>query len=167
MTSLVTKALPFAMIFASLCSPAWADSAPIPPKGTATIVVYFTGHVLGTHDIGEAAATFMSEASGLTKSVDGSKTFDNTVEHCLIYGEVVTKSIKYTGSCANTDADGDKYFHTFEGGADSGKSMIIGGTGKYKGMTGDITFTTTGGPSLGAGQFSFSAEDKLSWEVKQ
>jgi hypothetical protein len=80
---------------------------------------------------------------------------------------VAAKSIKYIGSYVNTDADGDKYFHTFEGGADSGNSTIIGGTGKYKGMTGDIKYTTTGGPSVGAGQFSFSAEDKINWEVKQ
>ena len=166
MTSLVTKVLPSALIFAALCGPGRADSAPLPPKGAATFVIYFTGHVLGTHDIGEAGSTVVSEASGLAKSIDGPKTFDNMVEHCLIHGETVGKSVKYTGSCLNTDADGDKYFHTFEGGADSGKSVIIGGTGKYKGMTGELTYTTTGGPSPGAGQFSFSAEDKLNWEIK-
>jgi hypothetical protein len=166
MTSLVTRVLPFSMIFASLCGAARADSAPIPPKGAATFALYFTGRVLGTHDIGEAGSTFLSEASGVTKNVDGQKTFDNMVEHCLIHGETVGKMVRYTGSCVDTDADGDKFFHTFEGGLESGKSTIIGGTGKYKGMTGDLTYTTTAGPSAGPGQFSFSAEDKLNWEIK-
>jgi hypothetical protein len=166
MTSLVTRLFPAVILFASLCGAARADSAPLPPKGAATFAIYFTGRVLGTHDIGEAGSTAVSEASGLAKSIDGPKTFDNMVEHCLVHAETVGKSVKFTGSCLNTDADGDKYFHTFEGGPESGKSTIIGGTGKYKGMTGDITYTTVAGPSPGAGQFSFSAEDKLNWEIK-
>jgi len=166
MTSLVTKMLPSAMIFAALCGPARADSTPIPPKGAATFALYFTGRVLATHDIGAAGSTFLTEASGVTKSIDGQKTFDNMVEHCLIHGETVGKIVKYTGSCLDTDADGDKFFHSFAGGEDSGKSAIIGGTGKFKGMTGELTYTTTGAPSAGPGQFSFSAEDKLNWEIK-
>jgi hypothetical protein len=166
MTSLVTKVLPSAMIFASLCGPAWPDSTPIPSKGATTFAIYFTGRVLAAQDIGEAGSTFLTEASGVTKSVDGQKTFDNMVEHCLIQGETVGKIVKYTGSCLDTDADGDKFFHSFEGGEASGKSTIIGGTGKYKGMTGELPYTTTAAPSAGAGQFSFSTEDKLNWEIK-
>jgi hypothetical protein len=166
MTSLVTRLFPAVIIFASLCGAARADSAPLPPKGAATFAIYFTGRVIGAHDIGEVGSTAVSEASGLVKSIDGPKTFDNMVEHCLVHAETVGKSVKFTGSCLNTDVDGDKYFHTFEGGPESGKSTIIGGTGKYKGMTGDITYTTTAGASPGAGQFSFTAEDKLNWEIK-
>lgn len=164
--TLVTRLLPAALIFASLSGAARADSAPLPPKGAATFAIYFTGRVLGAHDFGEAGSTAVSEASGLARSIDGPKTFDNMVEQCLIHAETVGKSVKFTGSCLNTDADGDKYFHTFEGGPDGGKSTIIGGTGKYKGMTGDLTFTTTAGPSPGAGQFSLTAVDKLNWEIK-
>jgi hypothetical protein len=125
--TLVTRLLPAAFIFASLSGAARADSAPLPPKGAATFAIYFTGRVLGAHDIGEAGSTIVSEASGLAKSIDGPKTFDNMVEQCLIHAETVGKSVKFTGSCLNTDADGDKYFHTFEGGPESGKSTIIAG----------------------------------------
>ena len=82
--TLVTRLLPAAIIFASLCGAARADSTPLPPKGAATFAIYFTGRVLGAHDIGEAGSTAVSEASGLAKSIDGPKTFDNMVEQCLI-----------------------------------------------------------------------------------
>jgi len=168
MTSATLKrTLPTAFAVAMISNLALAGGAPIPPSGSSSYVTYFTGHVLDVNTAGENAPTSrFSAATGITKSSDGQKLFDGLVVHCLIHGEAEGKTVKYTGSCLDTDADGDKFLHTFEGGPDSGTTKMISGTGKYSGMSWSATYTTSSFPSAGQGQFSFSAGDKATWEFK-
>jgi hypothetical protein len=166
-TTTVKQTLPTAFALAMISNVALAGGAPIPPSGSSSYATYFTGHVLDINTTGENAPTSsFSEATGITKSSDGQKIFDGLVVHCLIHGEAEGKTVKYTGSCLDTDADGDKFLHTFEGGADSGTTKMISGTGKYAGMHWNATYATSPLPSAGQGQFSFSAEDKATWESK-
>ena len=55
---------------------------------------------------------------------------------CLYHWSVVGEINHVNGSCVHTDKDGDNVFATF----DDKTTILIGGTGKYKGITG--TFPT-------------------------
>jgi hypothetical protein len=81
---------------------------------------------------------------------------DGTTERCLAYGRYSEGGAAMEiGRCTSIDAEGDKVFEEYEveqtGPNDKtpGKAKILGGTGKYKGIRGAITFTPEAWPQLG------------------
>jgi hypothetical protein len=172
MTPLLTRMLPAAMLCMSLSAAALADSAPIPQKGATTYLTYDILHVLSINDMSDSGSSDVAEIEGITKNTDGQKVFDNMTEHCLWHRDTVGSkepfvgTFKVAGSCTSTDGDGDKVFHTFEEGAKEGTTTTLGGTGKYKGISGGATVTSINVPQLGPGHFAFVAEHKITWEIK-
>ena len=63
------------------------------------------------------------------------------VVHCLVTIRVVRGDQNLYGACKETDKDGDYTSTTF----DSKAHYFIGGTGKYKGITGEAPFTVETG----------------------
>ena len=56
---------------------------------------------------------------------------------CLGHYTSVGETFHFKGSCVETDKDGDNVFTTF----DDKNHYMIGGTGKYKGITGTVPYT--------------------------
>ena len=59
---------------------------------------------------------------------------------CLYHWSVVGETNHVNGSCVETDKDGDNVFTTF----DDKNHYLMGGTGKYKGITGTVPYTDGG-----------------------
>ena len=139
-----------------------ADKVQIPQQGTATYVTYYTSRSLASLDMGQLGAEAMMEMVGITRNTGGQKLFDNMSVRCLYYQETVGGKLKGGGACTETDSDGDKVFSTF----DTGAHTLIGGTGKYQGISGTSPFTVSPLPSPGQGLGAIAVEHKVTWQLK-
>jgi len=89
-------------------------------------------------------------ANTITKSSgDPFVVGESAVIVCVVYGKKSDAGMDLEAPCTSTDASGDKWFSlskrnvgdTDSGGGGDGRSQILGGTGKYAGITGSCTYT--------------------------
>lgn len=153
-----------AVILVSLNQVASAQKLQMPQQGTATYVTYYTSRSLASLDMGEVGSEALLELVGVTRNTDGQKFFDNMTVRCILYHEAVGGGVKGNGACIETDSDGDKVFTTFDVGALV--HTLIGGTGKYKGISGTAPYTTKRLPAPGEGLGAFIVEHKATWQFK-
>lgn len=83
------------------------------------------------------------EFAGVARATDGQPWFDRMSERCTgSYYKIRGESVGSNGSCLYTDAAGDKLMITWKDTSkDGGTKEIIGGTGKFAGITGTGTYT--------------------------
>ncbi len=72
----------------------------------------------------------------------------------------------FTGTCIQTDADGDKLFMTYEG-PESGRVEWIGGTGKYSDIAGSGTWSVADAPGNTSSLFTFTLSYDVNWTQKE
>jgi hypothetical protein len=133
----------------------------LPPQGIASYVSYYTARPLSVVDMGELGSQAVSELVGLTRNTGGvAKAFDNMSARCISHRETLGGRTRIAGSCIETDNDGDKVFTTFEGTSHT----IVGGTGKYKGLTGVASYTVVPAPPAAPGVNVFAADHKVTWK---
>ncbi len=162
MNKLITAGLGTATLL-SIMQVAWPDDKPqIAQQGTATYVTYYTSRPLANLDMGESGSHTMGELVGATRNTGGSKAFDNMGVRCLFYSMTVGGKPKASGACTETDSEGDKVFTTFE----AGIHTLIGGTGKYKGISGTAPYTISPLPAPGQGLGASAVEHKVTWQFK-
>ena len=141
-------------------------SEALPETGQAKLAAYQVCHPLAGIDMGAAGSESATECNGIVRSLDGQKTPDNLAIHCLEDASARPEAYRYSGACVQTDSDGDKLFMTYEG-SKSGQMKWIGGTGKYKGVTGSgsvgVVVAPSGAPNLFAYTFSYD----VSWTSKK
>ena len=86
----------------------------------------------------------------ITKSSGGPFVVgESSVMLCAVYGKKSDAGMDLEAPCATTDASGDVSFtlskrsagDTETGGGGDGRQEIVGGTGKYAGITGSCTYT--------------------------
>jgi hypothetical protein len=65
------------------------------------------------------------------------------------------------GACSETDSDGDVIFSSFDGDA----RKLIGGTGKYKGISGSARNVPTPQPSTKPGTIAYSVRQEVAWTI--
>jgi hypothetical protein len=75
---------------------------------------------------------------------------------------VVGETNHFNGSCVETDKDGDNVFTTF----DDKNHYVMGGTGKYKGITGTAAYTIVLLHDAAGGRPALIANHKAKWEIK-
>jgi hypothetical protein len=76
------------------------------------------------------------------------KEGESSAFECVVLAKKTPAGMDLEAPCASTDASGDKVFSiarrregdVTEGGGGAGTSQIVGGTGRYAGMTGNCTF---------------------------
>lgn len=163
MKKLATVALA-GVISLSLTQVAAADKLQMPQQGTAAYVIYYTSHSLATLDMGEVGSEALLELVGIARNPEGGKFFDNMSVRCVFYREAMGGKVKGNGACVETDSDGDKVFTTFDAGV--AVHTLIGGTGKYKGISGSAPYTRAYLPAPGQGLGAFIVEHKVSWQFK-
>ncbi|MBF86803.1 MAG: hypothetical protein CMJ14_02255 [Pelagibacterales bacterium] len=94
---------------------------------------FFNGDVL---QISENQVMGAGKFSGVTFNDKGSGYLHNGEAHCLATFNVNNGVGEAKGWCSWSDNDGDRLFTSFNGSLYEGENIIIGGTGKYSGMTG-------------------------------
>jgi hypothetical protein len=104
--------------------------------GEAEYDTYYVDNVVAKIDSGVGTGTIVDE-TGITRNVKGEGPFHDISVRCLYHWSVVGETNHFNGSCVETDKDGDNVFVTF----DDKNHYFMGGTGKYKGITGTAVYT--------------------------
>ena len=162
MRVLGTIFLPIALI--GLCAPAFASEA-LPENGAAKFAAYQVCHPLAVVDMGRAGSASSTECNGIVKNLDSQKLPDNLGIRCLEDTSTRPEGHKYSGTCVQTDGDGDKLFMTYEG-SKSGQINWIGGTGKYKDVSGSGNLGVVVAPGSTSSLFAYTLNYDVTWTNK-
>ncbi len=154
-----------AMMLLFLNQVASAQQVQLPQQGTTTYATYYTTRILTTLNMGDVGSEDLRELVGITRNTDGQKFFDGMTVRCIAYAETLGKVADTNGACIETDSDGDKVFTTFKGGSVR-LHTLVGGTGKYKGISGTAAYTGKPLPSPGEGYLAAIVEHKVTWQFK-
>ncbi len=146
-------------------APAFAAD-PLPKSGTAKLAAYAVCRSLAIVDMGPVGSQSSAECIGIVKTQDGSKLFDNLAIRCMEESKARPEGYAFTGTCIQTDGDGDKNFMTYEG-PESGTVEWIGGTGKYKDIAGSGTWTVADAPGNTSSLFAFTLSYDVNWTTKE
>lgn len=151
--------------FVAFGAPAFAAD-PLPKTGSAKLAAYTVCRSAVIVDMGPVGSNSSAECIGIVKTRDGSKLLDNLAIRCQEDAKARPEGYAFTGTCIHTDADGDKLFMTYEG-PESGTIALIGGSGKYKDITGSGTWSVTDAPGNTAQLFLFTLTYDVSWTMKE
>lgn len=150
-------------------------SADWPKQGTTSYVTHFLLHPTTLIDVGSSGKAVALEMVGTTANMSGEKLMDKMTAHCVAI-QIASKPQNYMdGGCVLTDRDGDKIFSTFdtrelEGALPRftcGTHTVVGGSGKYKGMTGKEPFNCAVLPTAaGEGWSGLDIEHQLTYKFE-
>ncbi|MEK0082544.1 hypothetical protein [Benzoatithermus flavus] len=164
-----------AVLLAATCAagfglPAMAgDAAKLPQNGKVKFQVSYvqwTGRDIQL-DGKTSFGTF--EFAGITRNVEGKPWFDRMTEHCTgQYYAGEKRSAATNGSCLYVDPDGDKVMINWTGGTVpyAGTKQVVGGTGKYAGITGQGTYTGTDLKTPAEGMDLWLTDVELDFQIK-
>ena len=138
---------------------------PLPENGAAKLAAYAVCRSAVIVDMGSAGSNSSAECTGIVKTRDGAKLLDNLAIRCIEESKARPSGYLFTGTCVQTDGDGDKLYMTYEG-PESGTLDWIGGTGKYDGVVGKGTWTVADAPGNNAQLFAFTLTMDATWERK-
>jgi hypothetical protein len=145
-------------------TPAFAAD-PFPASGAAKLAAYSVCRSAVSVDMGAVGSNSSAECTGIVKTVDGSKSLDNLAIRCIEDAKARREGSAYSGTCVQTDGDGDKIFMTFEGG-ETGPIEWIGGTGKYEDITGKGAWSSVDAPGSNPQLFAYTLSYDVSWTTK-
>jgi len=138
-----------------------AASADFPKTGQAEYETYYVANAVADFDSGAGTGAIFDE-TGITRNVKGEGPFHDMSVRCLYHRSTVGETVQFNGSCVETDKDGDNVFTTF----DTKNHYIMGGTGKYKGITGTVSFSVVALHGTVGGRRAFLVNHKATWEIK-
>jgi hypothetical protein len=157
--SIVVTALSAAALFAA--APVLAGTVFVPPSGQTTYVTHYTGLVINTEYLGDGASESLVEMTGVSRNAVGESAFDGMHAHCLMLSATVGGKPSFSGACTETGRDGDHVFTSFDGAG----YKLIGGTGKYKGISGSALYSVTPEPSLQPGRYGYVMKHEVTWTI--
>jgi hypothetical protein len=115
---------------------------------------------------------------GTTTNTKGEAAFDKMKSKCFAIKVETGGKSNFNGACTMTDADGDAVFSTFDSREldesqpemDCGTHFIIGGSGKYKGITGTEPFACIFAGAVPVGKpfadYRVKTPHNVTWEIK-
>ncbi len=148
----------------ALAAPAFAAD-PFPVSGAAKLAAYSVCRSAVIVDMGPVGSNSSAECTGIVKTLDGSKILDNLAIRCIEEAKARPAGYAFSGSCIQTDGDGDKIFMTYEG-PETGTIEWIGGTGKYQDILGKGTWSVVDAPGNTAQLFAFTFTYDVNWTSK-
>ena len=157
--SIVVRALSAAAMCAA--APVLAGTVSVPPSGETTYVTHYTGRVINTEYLGDGASESLVEMTGVSRNAVGQSAFDEMHAHCLMRSAIIGGKPSVSGACTQTDGDGDHVFTSFDGAA----YKLIGGTGKYKGISGSALYSLTPEASLEQGRYGYVMKHNVTWAI--
>jgi hypothetical protein len=138
-----------------------AVSAEFPKTGEAEYDTYYVDNVVAKIDSGAGTGTIVDN-TGITRNVKGEGPFHHMSVRCLAHRSLVGETFHRNGSCVETDQDGDNVFTTY----DDKNHYLMGGTGKYKGITGTVPYTVVKLHDTVGGYGARIVNHKATWEIK-
>ena len=138
---------------------------PFPPSGEAKLAAYVVCRSLTIIDMGPVGSNSSAECQGIVRTRDGAKLLDNLAIRCLEEAMARPEGYRFTGTCIQTDGDGDKLYMTYQG-PESGPVKWIGGTGKYKDVAGSGTWSVADAPGNTSSLFLFTLTYDATWTPK-
>ena len=160
---LLTGSLVTGLLVSGTITGVAAEVEKLPPSGTTHFTTYFSVRPYQDLKLVENSDLTVAELVGITENPDGKPYFNNMVVHCLVsILKVKDGSQQLSGACRETDQDGDSTSTTF----DSKAHYYIGGTGKYKGITGTAPFTVTALPAPGEGLGALIIPHEVTWKLQ-
>jgi hypothetical protein len=138
---------------------------PFPVSGAAKLAAYSVCRSAVIVDMGPVGSNSSAECTGIVKTLDGSKVLDNLAIRCIEDAKARREGYAYSGTCVQTDGDGDKIFMTFDG-AETGAIEWIGGTGKYEDILGKGTWSVVDAPGNNAQLFAYTLTYDVNWTSK-
>jgi hypothetical protein len=148
-----------AVVLALCVAPAVA--AEFPKSGQAEYDTYYVFNTLVELDGGAGKAAIV-DITGINRNFKGEGPFHDMSQRCVGHWSLVGETFHFTGSCVETDKDGDNIFTTF----DDKNHYLMGGTGKYQGITGTIPYAVTELHDAVGGREARIVNHKASWEIK-
>ncbi len=133
-----------------------------PNKGEADVDTYYIFDSRATMPKNDVGSAGIDEFNGVSRNVKGEDPFNDMSVYCLAHWTMISGAYKSNGSCIETDKDGDTIFVTF----DEGTDHLVGGTGKYKGITGKSPYTVTELHANAGGRPTYVVNHKRVWEIK-
>ena len=145
------KCLGFLAAIAMMLGIATDSFAQLAKQGKFEVIGTFDVTVIESHKFGDHTINAV-RATGINLNKSGSGFMHNTTTVCMLVG--IPGS--FQAYCTTTDADGDYIFHhnfidkEFALGTSGGgrKMVILGGTGKYKGITGEAPYEAIYAPKV-------------------
>jgi hypothetical protein len=138
-----------------------ASAQDFPKSGQAEYDTYYVFENVAKIETGVGMGG-IDEITGITRNVKGDGPFNDMAVHCLGHWTAIGDKFDFRGSCTETDAAGDTVFTTF----DNDNHYIVGGTGKYTGITGTVPYTVVQLADTVGGRTARVVNHKASWEVK-
>ncbi len=138
-----------------------AAAAEFPKTGSAEYDTYYVDTVVAQIDSGAGTGAIV-DTTGITRNVKGEGPFNDMSVRCLRHQSLVGETYHLIGSCVETDKDGDNVFTTF----DDNNHYLMGGTGKYKGITGTVPYTVVELHETVGGRWANIVNHKATWEIK-
>ena len=122
---------------------------------------YYVDNTVAKIDSGAGTGAIV-DITGITRNVKGEGPFHDMSVRCLGHQSLVGETFHFNGSCVETDKDGDNVFTTF----DDKNHYLMGGTGKYKGITGTVPYTVVELHDTVGGRPANIVNHKATWEIK-
>jgi hypothetical protein len=138
-----------------------AASAEFPKTGEAEYDTYYVDNPVAKIDSGVGTGSIV-DTTGITRNVKGEGPFHDMSVRCLYHWSSVGETNHLNGSCVETDKDGDNVFTTF----DDKNHYLMGGTGKYKGITGTVPYSVVELHETVGGRPAVIVNHKAKWEIK-
>jgi hypothetical protein len=151
----------FLLVMLPLVASVPVIAAEFPKSGEAEYDTYYVFENLVTMDSG-AGIGAVDEFTGITRNVKGEELFNDMSVHCLMHWTLIGEKWDGSGSCVETDGDGDQVFTTF----DASAHYLVGGTGKYKGITGKAPYTPVELHDTVGGRTARVVNHKVSWRIQ-
>jgi hypothetical protein len=142
-----------------------ALAAPALQSGVVKHAAYTVCRAGPSVDLGEVGSNSAADCTGIVRTRDGAAPLDNLTLHCLEESDARKSGYKFTGSCVETDADGDKLYLSYEG-PESGPIRVLGGSGKYLHVKGDGQWSVIDAPGNTTSLFAFTFTYDLDLKVE-
>ncbi len=138
------------------------EKVKMPQKGTTNYAIYFTFHKLAELKMEGTGSQWVEEQVGISRNTDGKPFFDQMSVRCLGYHQKIKEDSTLNGTCVETDKDGDQVFATF----DKNAHYLVGGTGKYKGISGPVPYKVNDLKDIGPNISAAIVDHEVTWEFK-
>lgn len=144
----------------------FSDSHSLPKKGTINYLTGFQFNMDPSEPQSDGWNIMSGTAIGVTFNVEGNGPLHEGRALCAATIVVSADVNSFSGNCYFGDKDGDRIFTDFSGSpiTNSGENVIIGGTGKYAGITGKGPWECDGAKPGDHG--AFNCRQALNYEIQ-
>jgi hypothetical protein len=117
-----------------------AQAADTPKEGSDKLMVRFVNVSSFSEMKQGEAVVYTNDNSGVQSAATGS-AFNNLGVRCVGFLRLEGATGVSKGYCLKGDGNGNEYWEEYQDLGGKGTSKILGGKGKFAGMTGDIDYT--------------------------